>query len=355
MDSPANKKKSPVLLFSMCFIVIIGIMFIANIGNTIQPEFKVPREGFKKTYTVEDKLIAITLSSNLRVWNWDTHEKIDDLVLPGAKEHLYLPSNKLIYIPSNDRSKIKIMNPITKHQETSASSPYGQQYSMLTLSENSNYIASLLSPKKLDTNNHLGLTIISLVSSRIEYDTITIRDRVTYSNIYGIAISNDGNFAVFVGDKDDKAWLAIADVRKKNIVAEHTIENSIDFTCARFLKDNSLLYVGGEGLFVYCFDTQNGDLVKKLQMEQHSGGVFNEQRVTSIMTSPNGKLLAACLTPTSKVYIWNASDDMLLGYVKGSRGLTYISFSPDSSQYVISGNNYMGNLKICPCPEIPTN
>lgn len=162
-------------------------------------------------------------------------------------------------------------------------------------------------------------------------------------------------YAAFVGDKDGKAWLAIADVSEKKIVAEHTIETSTDFTCANFRKDNSLLYAGGDGKFVYCFDTKTGDLVKKLQMEEHSEGAFNEQRVTSIVVSSDGKLLAACLTPVKLIYIWNTSDDKLLGRVEGSRGLSYISFSPDSSQYVISGNNYTGNLKIHPCPEEPTN
>ncbi len=355
MNEKTTKKKSPLKFVALGFITIVVLMFIANLNNTTNEEFEAPREGFEKTYTVEDKLIAITLSSNICVWNWDTHEKENDLTPPGAQELLYLPPDRFIYIPSNDRSKINIMNPITKQQEMSISSPYGWQCSMLTLSTNTNFIASLLSPKKTGANNSLALAILSLASSEIEHETVIIRDRVAYSNIYGIAISNDGMFAAFVGDKNDKAWLAIADVSKKKIIAEHTIETIADLTCAGFLKDNSLLYAGGEGLFVYCFDTKTGDLVKKLQMEQHSGGVFNEQRVTSIVISPDGKLLAACLTPISMVYIWNASDDMLLGRVKGSRGLSYISFSPDSSQYVISGNNYMGNLEICPCPEEPTN
>lgn len=353
--SKTKTKKRPSFLIVGFFLVIIVIMFVANIGNTVQQEFEAPREGFGKMYTVEGRLIAITGSNNVRVWNWGTHEKENDFASPSAQDLLYLPSDRLIYISSSDKSKIKIMNPITKQQETSVSSPYGWQCGMLSLSTNSNSIASLLSSKKPGANNRLGLAIISLASSGIEHDTVIIRDRVAYSNIYGIAISNNGMYAAFVGDKNGKAWLAIADVSKKKIVAEHTIETITDLTCAAFPKDNSLLYAGGEGKFVYCFDAKTGDLVKKLQMEEHSEGAFNEQRVTSIVLSSNGKLIAACLTPISLVYIWNAADDKLLGHVKGSLGLSYIAFSPDSSQYVISGNNYMGNLKINSCPEEPIN
>lgn len=136
------------MIFVLCFAVIVILMFIANLGNTIQPEFEAPREGFDKMYTVEDKLIAITLSNNVRVWNWGTHEKENDLTGPGAQELRYLPSDRLIYIPSNDKSKIKIMNPTTKQQEESVSAPYGWQCGMLSLSTNSNFIASLLSSKK---------------------------------------------------------------------------------------------------------------------------------------------------------------------------------------------------------------
>jgi WD40 repeat protein len=345
-----NKKKSPAI-FILLFSAIVILMFVANRNNTIISEFEAPREGIRKMYTVGKQLIAITLSNKICVWNWGSSKREYDFSTPDSKDVLYLPLDKIVYVPANNKSQVNIMNPVNSQNNTVATFPYGWQAEVLSLSTNNNYIGVSITSKTTRENNCLGIARISLASPEIEHDTVIFEGKFVYSNVYGLAISDDGNFAAFVGDKDGKAWLAIVDISKKKIITEHIIETSTDFTCTRFLKDSNLFYASGEGRLLYCFDASTGNLVKKLQMDEHSGGKFNEQRVSSIVVSSGGKLLAACITPAKLVYIWDTSTDKLMGRVEGSLGLSLISFSPDSSQYVISGNNYTDNLEVYPLPE----
>jgi len=113
-----------------------------------------------------------------------------------------------------------------------------------------------------------------------------------------------------------------------------------------------VVYAGGEGRYLYCFETDSGKIVRKFLMDEEQLTVsFNEQRVTCTEVSPDGFVVAAGVNPGNKIYFWDTRTSKRLGVMGGCRGLNNLAFAPDSSKFVVAGRNYGGSLKVRRVPE----
>ena len=106
MSISKSKSRHPVLLFFIVFVLIVVVMFIANYRSALDQELDAPVEGIKKLYTTKDSLVAVSDSSEVRIWNWDKIDAKPEIKRLQADTAVWLSADKLAWIPSNDSGKI---------------------------------------------------------------------------------------------------------------------------------------------------------------------------------------------------------------------------------------------------------
>jgi WD40 repeat protein len=170
--------------------------------------------------------------------------------------------------------------------------------------------------------------------------------------LYELDISDDGASIAVVGQADNFAWIGLVDVSEKRMVWEKVMEASGDFTDVAFSPNGQVIYAGGEGRYLYSFETVSGKIASQLLMDQEQlTASFNEQRVTCAEVSPNGFVVEAGVNPGNKIYFWDTRTGKRLGVLGGCRGLNNLAFAPDSSTFVVAGRNYSSSLKVSRVPE----
>ncbi len=348
-DSP-NKKKSPVLLFFVGFLVIVGVMFIANYRSPLVQELDAPDDGIQKLYTVRDSLVAVSNRSEIYLWNWKELEDKAKIISVKAANVAVLPADKLVLVSANNSNTIIISDFENNSKQKQLSIEDGWLCKHLSINRVGR-AAFGFEQKGETSQNSSPYGRIRLETIRPDFDKLlpvaTIDKKDNSLSLYGLAISNDGAFIAVVGQKNDVGWVGTVDVAQKKLLWEKSIETSADITEIAFSPDDKVLYAGGEGRYLYCFETDSGKTVRKLLIDEEQLTVsFNEQRVTCTEVSPDGFVVAAGVNPGNKIYFWDTRTSKRLGVMGGCRGLNNLAFAPDSSTFVVAGRNYGGSLKV---------
>jgi len=351
MAASSYKKKSPVLLFFVGFLVIIGIMFIANYKSTLVQELDAPDDGIEKLYTVGDSLVAVSDKSEIYLWNWKELENKAKITSVAASNVAALLAGKLIWVPSRNPGTIIISNFINGANNKQLVFDSGWQCKHSGVNRTGRSVALALVDKSAlgdssGTYKRFRLEMLSPgLDKLIPVTTIDKKDDTLI--LYELDVSDDGAFIAAVGQTNDFAWIGVFNVAQRKIVWEKVVETSSEFTDVAFSPNGEVVYAGGEGRYLYNFETASGKIVSQLLMDQEQlTASFNEQRVTCTEVSPDGFVVAAGVNPGNKIYFWDTRTGKQLGVLGGCRGLNNLAFSPDSSKFVVAGRNYGGSLKV---------
>lgn len=351
MSNLNKKKRSPILLFLAGFVLVVIVMFVANYRSALEHELDAPVEGIKKLYTTKDSLVAVSASSEVRIWNWDKIDAKPEIKRFRADTAVWLSADKLAWVPSNNPGKIVVCSWADKQKSEQLAFGSSWQFKHLGISHTGKFVALLLADRESidESSGNYGRFCVKMFSPDFDklVTIVTIDAGNDTFSLYELTISDDGGFISIVGQKNNVAWIAGINVAQKRILWEKSIEKSADFTDTAFAPSGEVVYAGGQGRYMYGFETTSGDVVRRLLMDQEQiTQSFNEQRVTCAEVSPDGLVVAAGVNPGNKVYFWDTRTGERLGTSRGCRGLNNLAFSPDSSTFVVAGRNYGGSLKV---------
>ncbi|RKY12193.1 MAG: hypothetical protein DRP65_02035 [Planctomycetota bacterium] len=348
-DSP-NKKKSPVLLFFVGFLVIIGIMFIANFKSPLKHELDAPAGGIERLYTAGEALIAVSMANEIWVWDWASLDDTPRTRTVKANNVLWLPDNRLISAPSNRSGTIVVSDFINATDTKQLVFDGGWRCEQLGIGGGGRFVALAIVDKAKQGQGSASKRFrLEMLSSGLDklINVTTIDKKDDTLILYELDISDDGAFIAAVGQTNNFAWIGVFNVSKKIMVWEKQVEESTDFTDVAFSPNGEVVYAGGEGKHLYCFETTSGKVASQLLIDNEQLTVsFNEQRVTCAEVSPDGSVVAAGVNPGNKVYFWDTRTGERLGVMGGCRGLNNLAFAPDSSTFIVAGRNYGGSLKV---------
>ena len=350
-----DKRKSPVFFFIAAFFVIMAVMLVANYRSALEQELDAPVEGIEKLYTTKDSLVAVSASSEVRIWNWDKIDVKPEIKRFQADTAVWLSADKLAWIPSNNPGKIIVGSWADKQNSEQLTFGSSWQCEHLGISGEGRFVALLLADRaSIDESSgnygHFRVEIFSPAFDKL-IPVVTISRKNDVSALYEIDVSGDGAFIAAVGQANDFAWIGVFNVEQRKIVWEKVVETSSEFTDVAFSPNGEVVYAGGEGTSMYAFETISGKQVGQFLMDQEQlAASFNEQRVTCTEVSPDGIVVAAGVNPGNKIYFWDTRTGKRLGVSGGCRGLNNLAFSPDSTTFVVAGRNYGGSLKVSRVP-----
>jgi len=356
MNNPNKKGKSPIILFFGVFVLIVVVMFVANYRTAIEQELGAPTDGIERLYTAGGALIAVSKANEVWVWDWASLADRPRTCSVKSNNAFWLPGDRLILAPSDSFGTIVISDFIddTDHKRLLFDSSWRCEH--LGIGGAGRFVALALVDKAgqgQDSSNSKRFRIEFLSPGLDKLIPVTTIDKKNEALLlYELDVSDDGAFIAAVGQSNNSAWVGVIDVAKKNMLWEKVVKASGDFTDVAFSPNGQVIYAGGEGRYLYSFETASGKTVSQLLMdEEQLMASFNEQRVTCTEVSPDGFVVAAGVNPGNKIYFWDTLTGKRLCVLGGCRGLNNLAFAPDSSKFVVAGRNYGGSLKVRRVPE----
>ncbi|HEG44172.1 MAG TPA: WD40 repeat domain-containing protein [Phycisphaerales bacterium] len=339
-----NKKKSP-MMFALCFAVIVILMFIANYRSTLVQELDAPNEGIEKLYTVGNSLIAISDSDDVYIWDWKELDSEPIIQTVPSEKLLCLDSGKIIIAPSNKPATVTVTNLKQSNKNKPFSFGYNWLCKHLSVTRNGQWVAlAFIGKTGSSSTKRIRLAILG-PGSEYPKEVLTLNYQKDATVLNETVISEDGLFIAVAGMKNNVGWVGIIDVEKKTMLWEKQIETANDLTDVAFSPNAEFVYAAGEGTALYCFETISGNEVQQF-MTKDKSLAFNEHRLTCLEVSPNGSIVAAGVNPGNAIHFWDTATGKHLGMDSGCRGLNNLTFSPDSSMYVVAGRNYGGTFKV---------
>lgn len=349
--SSYKKRKSPVLFFVVVFSLIVLVMLAVNSRSLLKHEFNAPAGGIERLYTAATALIAVSKTNEVWVWDWASLADKPRIRPVKASDALWLPGDRLILVPSDGLGTIVVSDFIDDANYERLLFDSSWRCEHLGMDGGGQFVALAIvnqpdQGQGSSTSKRFRVEIFSPDFDKL-IPVVTISRKNDVLSLYEIDVSEDGAFITAVGQTNDFAWIGVFNVAQRKIVWEEVVEASVDFTDVAFSPNGQLIYAGGEGRYLYSFETASGKIVSRLLMdEERLTASFNEQRVTCAEVSPDGLVVAAGVNPGNKVYFWDTRTGERLGTSRGCRGLNNLAFSPDSSTFVVAGRNYGGSLKV---------
>jgi WD40 repeat protein len=326
-------------------------MLIANYRSPLVKELNAPAAGIERLYTIDGSLIAVSMANEVWVWDWAGLADGPRTRSVKANEVLWLPGDGLILAPSDNSGAIIISDYMNDKRYEQLELNGSWRCEHLGIGGGGRFVALALvgdgsQGRGPGNSKRFRLEMLSPgLDKLVPVATIDKKDDTLM--LYELDVSDDGASIAAVGQTNDFAWIGVFNVAQRKIVWEKVVETSVEFVNVAFSPNGEVIYAGGEGRYLYSFETASGEITSRLLMdEEQLMASFNEQRVTCAEVSPDGFVVAAGVNPGNKVYFWNTRTGKRLGVLGGCRGLNNLAFSPDSSTFVVAGRNYGGSLKV---------
>jgi len=331
------------IIVSLVIVAIVAIMILNNRKSILVRELLGPRAGVNSLYTIDGKLIAVSRDNDVYSWdwtdmsNWPQAGKIAaDMVMPIAGE-------RLLCVPTGRSNTLAVTNLKGDKELESLPLPWGRACQFLVSSTNGRYAAAALIKGKV---TELVLVETNPVAIR---ETVSIPAGVELCNI---AVSNDGRLITAVGSGEGGGFILVANSQDKKILWQKTVIECETFDNIVFLPDGSAVFAGEELRFIYAFDCQVGQLIRKYEIPEMQARGNQKQNISAIKISPNGKTLAVDIEPYSQIWFWDIETfEFIDKFAAFDKTVSDITFSPDSTM-IAAGCLVRSQIRIYKVPQV---
>lgn len=358
MVGSSKGKKSPTILFFCALFAILVVMFVASYRSALEQQLDGPPNGVKELSTIGDSLVAISRTGELCVWDWNNITAKPRVESVNASNAIWLPTDHVVWVPSNDPGTIVISNRQDGKEVKRLSLGYNWQCDYLSTSRDGQFVALAAGDKavtgeKSDFYKRIHIATIGPDLDEL-HDILTTDERRKDLMLRGFSISDDGTFIAMVGQKDGLGWIGAVDVKQRQLIWEQALDLSVELMEVAFSPDGHIIYTGGVGRRVFGLETTTGKVLREWEMADYMIPGNKRRLISCIAASPNGRYLAAGTEPVGEIYIWDIETGDKVGIIKdGATMLNALTFSPDSRNLVTGGLMAIRKVKIWRIPKVP--
>lgn len=345
MSTSGKKKKSPVILFGLGFIIVVFITLVANWRSALVGEVRFPlNSGVAYLSAIANRLVAVCHDGKVYVWDWDNLSANSRTFDAQSDQAILLASGRIASVRQSNASKIVVteLNDGKVYREIPVSAE-GKQ-SRLTANRNGGIVAIMLAKAGggqevalVDCNTGLIRPVVELAE--------TAADR-----IMGLSVSDDGGLVVLAGEKNGQGYVFLVNVEQKRVVWAQKLPDLQKVRNAVFSTDSKVIYIRGTDSSVQILNAEDGSIIKKLMPLKENKSTAGDQNVQTLTTSADGRFVAASITGT--VYVWDCKTQKLVfSKGPGHKLVSSMAFSPDSKFLATSDTRQGGTIKIWRIPK----
>ena len=327
-----EKRKFPLWLFSIVFLIILGIIILSHVLSPSEAQIYVPNDtGVGNLLTQEQNLIVVFQDGKVAAWDWKnpSPEPLWQF-LAGSDRLVILDENHIAAVTKTDRKQFVIYELKTGKKVSETPVGWEDQDVRLIQSPDKKVLAlACINPDK-DGHTLYEFTLFDPVKEKpdlpVSVDVVTAEKR-----FIAFAVSNDKKIFA-VGSAGKHGWLTIADLTKGKVILEKEYEQADEFTSVAFVPDDSQAFLGNRNGSVYGIDTASGEVKSTYTVLKpgQKNPVTNETSSQNITISADGKYVAAVII--NIVHIWEIQTGNHVFQQSPGHMLTGpIAFSSDNS------------------------
>jgi len=341
MSNQKTKKKSAVPFFLLCFLAIVIVMFIANRKSVLVKEIKLPfNNGIINLSTSRNFLVAAGLDNKIYVCEWDNLSKEPQVGFTKSPQVILLDNDFVVSIQKNPKAVVAVsLKESKKLKEISLTSDKIPQY--LAANPQNNTVVVLLTEtyEQQPIVTHYELLSIELETKRVS--TIAI-EKLNDGKLQALAVSNNGDFAAIVGEKNKLGWMALIKLKQKQKLWEKTLPDSTPFLSVAFSPENEFIYAGDSSSTLYKLD-YSGKVIDYLRPP--AAKKQSTAPVQNIAISSDGRFVAANFA--DYVNVWEReSGKNIFSRHSGHKITSGVALSPDGQFLATSDVRQGGTIRI---------
>jgi len=355
------KSKKGLLFFLAAIVAVVIVMIIANFRSKIIIELDVPHRGVRKLFTSGDSLVAISPRSEIYLWDWNNLSAKPRKGRVQAQDVTWMKPGRLVWSALPKADTLSVTN--LKADKIYAKIPLdpGWKCKILRTSQNGRFTAVGLvdsstkkGPGQENASRRIGVELLDMNLQKVAVVAIAggQEGNLVLSNV---AVSEDGKFLAAVGS-ENAGWAAVVDVKQAKLLWEKKIEQTARISNVAFSPDGKTVYMGGDGMIVYGFETVTANPLHELLLKEKEGAwsstAGQHNGITSIEFSSDGRLILTAGTYT-KIHIWNAATGReLKQFSHGGWTIVDFAMSPDHRQFATGDLWALSKVKLWRLPTV---
>jgi WD40 repeat protein len=347
VDKSHRKNSSSVVFVVGVFVAVMIVMFIAKVRSRDVRKINIPlNNGIVSLLTYNNLLAAISNDNKIYVLQWSDLSK-----KPGAG---VVESDAAVFVAPDTILSVKRTNP-----DCLVVSGFDAN------SENKKIPLSLTSNAASLCANQDGSKIILLLERgggervtyelfEVEFSTKQVRPITSVPAEQGrvehFTVSNDGRYVVAAGEKKERGWLFVTDIKEKKMLWQKEIPDFRKLYKGVFSKDGEIIYLRGSDSMLTLVKTSSGEIMDRLLPTEKNESTYRTQPAQTVAISSDGDLVAA--TVFVNVYIWDTKTRKKYD-IAGATQKVFSSmvFSPDAKFIATSDMRQGGDIKIVQTPR----
>lgn len=349
------------LFFLAAIAAVVIVMIIANFRSKIIIELDVPHRGVRKLFTSGDSLVAISPRSEIYLWDWNNLSAKPWKGRVNAQDATWMEPGRLVWAPLPEADTLVVSDLKTAKVYNRIPLDPGWQCKILQTSQNGRFTAVGLvdsstkkGPGQENASRRIGVGLLDMNLRKVA--VVAAVSRKDSNLVLGdVAVSEDGKFLAAVGNKNT-GWAAVVDVNQAKLLWEKKIEKAARISNVAFSPDGKTVYMGGDGMIVYGFETATANPLHELLLKEKEGAwsstAGQHNGITSIGFSPDGRLILTAGTYT-KIHIWNAATGReLKQFSHGGWTIADFAMSPDHRQFATGDLWALSKVKLWRLPTV---
>ena len=349
MNKSQKQKSSPIVVFVVALVVIFITIIVSNLRSSVVAELTLPlNNGIANLSTCGNLLSAASNDNKIYVWDWTNLSKKPRQGIIESDQAVLVTPDTVVSVKRANPDSVAISGLDVNVTRKELYLPSGSGTAFLSVNQDRSIIILLLA--RSDTYSVMtkfDFFDVSIDAERVE--PILTVDSESGSAGH-LAVSNDGNRIVVVGERNDQGWMFVADLKEKRLVWQKEMPDFKKIFRAAFSADGKIIYVRGTDSTLLLLDTDTGEEIRRLLPVKENKSTYRIMPVQAVEVSHDGSFVAAAVVST--VYIWDTKTVKILGSLGGSQKiLSSIAISPDSCLLATSNMRQGGKIIIQRIPR----
>ena len=347
-----SNNKSVVILFVAAIAVITLVMIASRRNFLLAYELRFPlNNGVAELSSNSDSIAAACQDGKFYVWEWSKPAQKPQILTLDSDQAFVTNSGLVISLKRLQPRAIVITDMHNQQQLRDISLKPDINRALMGASRDKNYVVASLSRLVGNNGSTENYQLVTVDPNLGRVETVAEITPSSATQLFKVAVSDDGSLALMTGEQDKKGWIVLVDVKNRKVVWEKQVTDVEKFHSGTFSPDSSLIYARGSDCNVWKIETLSGKITGYLKSSfEDKKSSARDNAVQETAVSPNGRIVGSIVLRA--LYMWDTqTGKIIFNLAPGHKIESGLVFSPDGRFAATSAMRQGGTIRMWRVPE----
>lgn len=346
-----SNNKSVVIFFVAAIAVITLVMILSRRNLPMADELHFPlNNGVAELSSNNDSIAAVCQDGKFYVWEWSKLAQKPQ-VLTLDSDQAFLTNAGLVVSLKRFQPNAIVITDIHNQQHKDIPLKPDIIHTLMGASRDKNYIVATLSRLVGNNGSTENYQLVTVDPNLGRVETVAEINPFSATQLFKVAVSDDGSLALMTGEQDKKGWIVLVDIKNRKVVWEKQVADVEKFHSGAFSPDGSLIYARGSDCNVWKIETLSGKITGYLKpLPEDRKNSAKDGAIQETVVSHNGHIVGSIVLRA--LYMWDTqTGKIILSFGPGHKIESGLVFSPDGRFAATSAMRQGGTIRIWRVPE----